>query len=202
MQTLQTPATAYLPILLLLTSQLILLPWSSERKLQQSVASSLRSPQVHCAALLLHAFSLPPLGPCPCWPLTVSKVFKFLTCSRPTTCPLEPIQTIRRTITSAFTHLIDSSLSTRHLSIYIQSVLRWHHHSRNPNLGQMGNFHPVSFLLLLFETVEGAVLKQIIEIPSRKFLLDLNHSWKSGHSTEIAPWLLWWRHPKQLEAAA
>lgn len=113
--------SAYLPILLLLTSQLILLSCSSERKLQQSAASSLRSPQVHCAALLLHAFSLPPLGPCPYWPLTVSKVSKFLTCSRLTTCPLEPIQTIRRTITSAFTHLINSSLSTRHLTIYIQS---------------------------------------------------------------------------------
>lgn len=82
--------SAYLPILLLLTSQLILLPCSSERKLQQSAASSLRSPQVYCAALLLHAFSLPPLGPCPYWPPTVSKVSKFLTCSRPTTCPRNP----------------------------------------------------------------------------------------------------------------
>lgn len=68
----------------------------------------------------------PSLPPSPHWPLTESKISKFLTCSRLTTCPLEPIpttvlQTIGPTITPVISHMINSFLSTRHLSIRIQS---------------------------------------------------------------------------------
>ena len=126
-------------------------------------------------------------------PLTEMDVSKLLTCSRPTTCPLDPIptnllQSIAPTITPAITHVINASLSTgifpsafKHAQV--TPLLK------KPSLApdQVGNYRPVSLLPFLAKTIERAVFKQVTEFLNQQNLLDHNQSgFKSGHSTETA----------------
>lgn len=125
--------------------------------------------------------------------LSENEVTKLLTCSRPTTCPLDPIptsllQAVSPTVIQAVTHVINASLTA---GIFPSSfkVARVTPLLKKPTLDptQVANYRPVSLLPFLSKTLERAVSKQISDFLNANGLLDpFQSGFKSGHSTETA----------------
>jgi len=135
-------------------------------------------------------------------PFAQSSVSKLLTCSRPTTCPLDPIptnlfQSIAPTVSATVTHVVNASLTsgtfpTTFKQAQVTPLLK------KPSLPptHVENYRLVSLLPFLSKTIERAVLsktieraifKQVTDYLSHNNLLDPNQSgFKSGHSTETA----------------
>ncbi|XP_076155180.1 uncharacterized protein LOC143138640 [Alosa pseudoharengus] len=126
-------------------------------------------------------------------PLSENEVSRLLTCSRPTTCSLDPIptsllQSISPTIAPAITHVINASLTsgtfpTAFKMARVTPLLK----KASLNPAQVENYRPVSLLPFLSKGIERAVSKQVSDFLSQNNLLDPNQSgFKSGHSTETA----------------
>ncbi|KAL2085093.1 hypothetical protein ACEWY4_018413 [Coilia grayii] len=126
-------------------------------------------------------------------PLSESDVFKLITGSRPTTCPLDPVpsnllQAIAPTVAPSITSVMNASLSSGIVpAAFKQARVTPLLKKTTLNPAQVENYRPVSLLPFLSKAIERAVSKQVVNFLTQNDLLDPKQSgFRSGHSTETA----------------